>query len=208
MTRVPALLILVAACASPVQVESLPPQAPGPIERIALVPCQVDAALSTEDSVTTPEQAAGLVTARLLDALRAGGRFDVVPPTEVARALQTASLPPGAAAPDAIVQALRAAFGADAVLLARLRRFSARLGGRQGAHRPAAVRFEVELRSAQGAPLWRGVYDERQHSLSEDLGSLPRAAARGFRFVTAEELVAYGAGEIVRALEDASAAWR
>ena len=49
-----------------------------------------------------------------------------------------------------------------------------------------------------GRVIWTGTYEETQPPLSDDLGSLPRAWERGFRWVTAEELADYGAARAGR----------
>ena len=58
-----------------------------------------------------------------------------------------------------------------------------------------------------GRVIWNGTYEETQPPLSEDLGSLPRAWERGFRWVTAEELAEYGLRELVDDLAREVAAW-
>ena len=88
----------------------------------------------------------------------------------------------------------------DAILFGTLHRFREREGREEGAQHPAAVRFELELLGPEGAPLWRGSYDEAQRGLVDEPRSLLRARERGFRFVTAAALARYGARELVRAL--------
>jgi hypothetical protein len=96
---------------------------------------------------------------------------------------------------------------ADAVLSGVVRRYVEREGTSTGVRHPASVWIVLELRDAAGRELWTGSYEETQTALSEDAGSLPRAWERGFRWVTAEDLAAYGARELVRELAREVATW-
>jgi hypothetical protein len=125
-----------------------------------------------------PAEAASLVTARVLAALDADKRLRIVDPAQ-----------------------------ADALLSGVVRRWSEREGSASGVRHPASVWLVLELRDGQSRLLWTGTYEETQSPLSEDLGSLPRAWERGFRWVTASELADYGARELVRALADEIESW-
>ena len=125
-----------------------------------------------------PSEAAGFVTSHLLDALKDQSALRVVDGP-----------------------------GADASLGGAIRRWSQREGSTTGVRRPAAVWLALELRDREGRVIWSGVYEETQPPLSEDLGSLPRAWERGFRWVTAEELCEYGLRELVDDLAREAAAW-
>ena len=103
-----------------------------------------------------PSEAPGFATTELLDALKAQTALRVV---------------------DA---------GADANLGGSIRRWSQREGTTSGVRQPASVWIALELKDRGGRVIWTGVYEETQPPLSEDLGSLPRAWERGFRWVTAE----------------------
>ena len=124
-----------------------------------------------------PSEAPGYATSQLLDALKAQSALRVV---------------------DA---------GADASLGGSIRRWSQREGTTSGVRQPASVWLALELRDRAGRVIWTGVYEETQPPLSEDLGSLPRAWERGFRWVTAEELCEYGLRELVADLAREAAAW-
>jgi hypothetical protein len=96
---------------------------------------------------------------------------------------------------------------ADAVLSGVVRRYVERDGTATGVKRPASVWIVLELHDAAGRQLWTGSYEETQTALSDDAGSLPRAWERGFRWVTADDLAAYGARELVRELAREVATW-
>lgn len=125
-----------------------------------------------------PSEAAAVVTARVLAALDADTRLRVVDPAQ-----------------------------ADAILSGVVRRWSEREGSASGVRHPASVWLVLELRDGDSRLLWTGTYEETQSPLSEDLGSLPRAWDRGFRWVTASELADYGARELVRALANEIESW-
>lgn len=84
----------------------------------------------------------------------------------------------------------------DAILEARISRFSDRIGGEYTAKEPAAVAFEyrlVEVR--EGRVLCQGTFDEMQQSLMENIYNWNRAKSRGFTWITAEELLTEGVDE-------------
>lgn len=83
--------------------------------------------------------------------------------------------------------------GSDAVLLCTLYRFRQREGTTYSVVEPASVSFEyMLLRPATGEVLCRGLYDETQQPLSENILSFFTAKKRGFKWVTADELAREG----------------
>lgn len=193
----PALVAM--GCSSPVQTEVRPEASEQRIRKVALVALRSRAAVATE-----APHAAALVTARVLRALTEAGAFEVVPPQEVARVLEPDDRAP---ARPSVGRTLAEAFGVSAVLTGEVRRFTARSGSARGSTRPAAVAFDLLLRTPDGLVVWSGSYEESQRPLTEDLSSLPRAFERRFRFVTAEALADYGARRLVAELSEVDA-WR
>ena len=194
-------------CVTPVQVE-MPgdPQARAP-RKLALMPFSLGTQLTAAQlEETKPDFVSEVVTARVLESLVLWTGFEIVPPAEVSRVLVAGGPLDSPGTPAEIGARLAASFGVDAVLFGRVDRFVPRIGSGRGASRPAAVRFRLELRADDGAVIWVGTYDEVQRSFLEDPGSLQRAMKRGFRWVTVERLVQYGAEELVRRLPDGS--WR
>jgi hypothetical protein len=200
--------MLLAGCASPVVFETLGEPGAFRIQRVALIPLAPVRGAGTNGEQDGLANAAELVTARVLEALVESTSFDVIPPQEVSMRLREARLDPAEANAAELGGTLREAFGADAYLTGSVYRFRARRGIASAAASPASVRFDLELRAHEGTPLWRGVYDETQRSLSDDAGSFRRALSRGFRWVSAEELAQYGAEVLVARLEEVSPAWR
>ncbi|WP_447977702.1 hypothetical protein [Candidatus Nitrospira bockiana] len=91
--------------------------------------------------------------------------------------------------PDRLAAQVAKAVGADAAVVGRALIYKEREGTRWGAD-PAIVGFEVQLIAPEGQRLWSGNYYERQRPLVEDLVGFWQ---HGGGFVTAEQLVEYGA---------------
>jgi hypothetical protein len=187
-----------------VTIEPLAGPPPGQtVNRIALAPLLVaPGARRVEPDATE------MVGSRLVEALAEQGELEYVAPDEVSRWLAQREVSPGSANPQQLGAELARAFGADAVLFGSVRIYSARVGGERGATRPAAVWFDLELRLPDGTRIWAGSFHEDQKSLSEDLLSLPRAAERGFEWLDASSLAAYGARELIGALAQERRGWR
>jgi hypothetical protein len=191
--RLASLTVAFLACTTPVAVETFPAAADREIRTIALVPLRLP---SPEVAPDRPD-AADVVTSRVLEALAGMPGLTTIPPEEVTHVV------PERADPVVAAQALHRMFGVDAVLTGTVHRFVTRVGSEAGATRPASVSFVLELRDPTGELLWRGRYDETQVELTDDLGSFPRAYARGFRWLSAEELARFGARELVAKLPGA-----
>jgi hypothetical protein len=182
-----ALVLLAAAvlgCATPIASTLYEAPESGRVKKIALLPLTDDAS--------------GVVTARLLQALNEETDYEVIGPEE-------ALISGGGRTPT--VAELQRDFGVDAVVTGAVRRFQDRQGGPRGVERPAAVWFTLELRSVSGRLLWTGVYQEEQAALSDNLMTLGLAWQRGFKWVTAQELANYGARELARAMASETASW-
>lgn len=93
-----------------------------------------------------------------------------------------------------LAKQVAAQMAADAVLFGRVLVYQERGGGRWGGP-GAAVGFEVKLFAADGKALWVGNYYEKQKPLNEDFIGFVQ---RGIGFVTADELVRYGAEHVVQ----------
>ena len=120
-----ALAPLCVACATPIQVETLPAADDQPVHKIALVPFALDLVAADPDAEPGPNRISALVTARVLEALSQLTSYDVVPPQETVRAL--AGEDSGDAGPAYVGEKLHGAFGVDAVLSGTVRRFRSEL---------------------------------------------------------------------------------
>lgn len=170
------------------------------IERIAVAPLQPGAQFADQPEVSrTASQLLGRYLAEELAALG----VDVVPPSDVARALGLE----GSVAPLDARDVARLAgeeFGARGVLVGRVLRFRKRSGEAAGTTQSASVAFEVTLYEAPGGQrLWGATFDETQKPLFENLGNFFRYPGRGSRWLTVEELARWGAREVAGALHGA-----
>ena len=190
---------LLLGCSSPIHFESEAGESWGPVEKLALMP--FDAQIPLTGGMTAAEIST-YVTSRALAALSERGQFVVIPPAEVRQALGAGDRPILTSDPEEIGGTLDATFGVDALVFGQVRRFTKRAGGAKGSSRPASVRLEMQLRAPEGTLLWRGVYDETQRSISEDLGGFSVARERGFRWLSAEELAEFGARQLVDAMSE------
>ena len=204
-----AVLTWLPACASPVHTEPYRAAREHRLVRVAVLPLAVRLAVGAGGDVGDGQaaDASQLVTARVVEALHLWSALEIVPPSEVELWLDSrpSSEP---RTPSEVGALLSEGFSIDAVLSGTVLRYLDRHGAAAGSSRPAAVSFELVLRSADGTLLWRGSYSEAQQGLSEDPGSLWRAAERRFRFVSAESLATYGARELIRGLDRETLSWR
>jgi hypothetical protein len=189
-----ALLAAALGCATPIASTLYEAPQTGPVKRIAVLPLVMDPAAG----VAAEASGAPIITARLVEALNEETSLEVIPPEDALRSGGGRRPNPGD---------LKRDFGVDAIVTGTVRRYSEREGSASGVTRPAAVWFELELRSVSGELLWSGVYEERQEALSDNFLTLGMAWKRGFRWVTAEDLAKYGARELARALAADTASW-
>jgi hypothetical protein len=147
-------------------------------------------------NVGVPPSAAEKVPQVLGNRLRARTELVVVPSDESGRIVR--DLEGKDAMPSGVAIAPKAAarLSVDAVIVGRVMVYQERVGSRMGADPPAAVGFEVRLVAANGALLWEGNYFERQQPVTADL---PGFFVHGLGFVTADELLHYGADELAKA---------
>jgi hypothetical protein len=90
---------------------------------------------------------------------------------------------------------------ADAVMNGMIYRFRQRIGTAFSVDTPASVAFGIHLiRVADGRLVWTGIFDETQHSLSENLFQLGTFVRRGGGWLTAQELATFGLHETMATL--------
>ncbi len=168
------------------------------LTRVAVVPFASTLRMRTEGSAAEATPIAALrIAVALGDALADAG-LDVVAPGEIEAAVVARGESIPSANPDAAVR-LAAELDATAVVIGRLARFQDRIGSAAGASVPASVAFEALVYDvASGRWLWTGRFDETQPSLSADVLRARRLPGGGTRWLTGEELAAWGAGETAR----------
>jgi len=168
-----------------------------PVRRVAIAPFAVSEGLAT-DRVDTlaPQEAAKLLASQFAQGIGDRGP-DVIPPSDVARALEGAGIS-GRLIPRQVAALVAEKFGADALLLGRVTRLRERDGSAAGATRGATISFQADLFAAPGgARLWTGNVDETQRPLSENVLDASRYPGGGSRWLSAEEMLAWGASEMV-----------
>jgi hypothetical protein len=165
------------------------------IQRLAVAPFRI---ADRPGATPLPADAGALVGGYVAEAFQAHG-LDVLPPSDVAHQLGFEPAPREALDPRAVVAAAHRQFGADAVVFGSVYRFRDRSGQAMGSTHSSSVGFDVRIVSAPGgALLWAGAFDETQVPLSENLLRAPRYPGGGTRWLTAEELARFGAGEVAQ----------
>ena len=195
--RVVAAAVLALAaigCAQTVKVQTFPglEQAQAGVSAVAVAPFEArgrDGGVLTEG----PEASGAPVVARQVAEAIAAHGVSVIPPQDVARALQSAGVAAGAK-PDQIAAVTQQKFGASLLLTGQVSRYRDRQGENLGVSSPASVGFSVTLYQAPGAAkLWSGSFDETQEPMSANLFNMGRYPGGGTRWLTAEELSKWGA---------------
>jgi curli biogenesis system outer membrane secretion channel CsgG len=189
------LLVAGTACTPTIASQARPALAElnAPLQRIAVLPFAVSPLLRAEDGGAQPRVAAQLVSRYVAEALTARG-VEVVAPEDVAAALANADSSRRAGA------ILAQERGADAVVIGDVTRWEEREGEAYGAMKAAAVGFRVTLQGADGRTLWSAEFDERQQPLGDNVLRAGQYPGGGSRWLTAEELARWGAGEVVKSL--------
>ena len=142
-----------------------------------------------------PPAAGEKITELMWNMLKARGGLRVLSPKEGEAAAKELS---GEDASETVQpQKIAQRLGADAALIGKVLVYQERVGSRLGADPPAVVGFEVKLVAPNGTLLGEGNYYEKQRPMTEDfVGFIQRYGM----FVTAEELAAYGAAELAKAV--------
>lgn len=92
---------------------------------------------------------------------------------------------------------------ADHVMVGLVWRYKQRAGSSMSVQSPASVAFSAFLVNvADGALVWEATFDKTQASLSENLFDAPMFLKQGMKWLTAEELAAYGAEKMLKELEE------
>jgi hypothetical protein len=90
---------------------------------------------------------------------------------------------------------------ADAVMVGYLYRYQQRVGSKISVDTPASVAFGIHLIDVKtGRQLWRGSFDETQHSLSENLFNIKTFIKRKASWVTADEMAVSGLKDVLETL--------
>ena len=169
-----------------------------PVRKLAVAPFHAGARLVLGSGEEAGSLAAALVGHQLAEAHRKLA-IDVIPPEDMRRALRAADADPKQLGFAATAELAGKQFGADALLIGEVLRFREREGSAMGSRRGASVAFTVTVYAAGGGRLWTAGFDQTQHPLSENVLTARRYPGGGTRWLTAEEMVRWGAESVAAA---------
>jgi len=139
-------------------------------------------------------QASGFLTQRLMEMLAKSNRYELVPASQAEGVISGLLQQHEKELPELeLYRETGKSLHAKAVLIGKVYRFRQRDGTDYSVNRPASVAFHLDLiRVADGRVVWTGNFDETQQALSEDLFRIGAFFEHKGRWVTAEDLAAYG----------------
>jgi len=201
-----ALLLVLGACRSPAPALEERTYAPpgAALARVAVIPFYTHWAYQSSRMLggVPPKTASERVTRLVVDAISERG-IAMVPPAEVAAAIESVSRV--TVAVDALIFADLAGreLGATGVLLGEVLRFREVRGTSPSGKRPASVAYQVTFYAApEGFKLWTARFDETQAVPPSDLGLEPRAAEIHGRWLSAGEIAQRGADAVAKSLAE------
>lgn len=194
----------VAACAKPAPIvqHNTYAKTSGLFERIAIAPLQPSPRMLSANAPggVSGVEAAELVSRFLAEAIEERG-IQVIPASDTALAIQSASELISLSDPRAVAALAARKFGATSIVLGQVTRYREREGGAGGAFRPASVGFVLTLYSAPEAlRVWSARFDETQQALSANVARARKYPGRGTRWLTAAELARWGIDNAIEAV--------
>ena len=175
------------------------------IRRIAVLPPEATAEGAASASSKTPfatvpqapslqNDAADMLARQVYSAMASLPGWQIVTDTEVREVDQMGSGADGASR----LRRIGEMVFADAVMVARIQRYSERVGDEWGAKSPASVAFVLDLIDPRrGDVIWTARFDETQKALSENIFALGDIGQRGVRWLSAEQLARDGVKKAV-----------
>ncbi len=193
------LLTMLASCGG----TSAPPTEQQRQAVVSQVPCLVVLPVETDlqedqtvkyDRAARLEQGAAYMDTVLAEQLNGRGHVRVVSSRQLA-----ALMPERGSDRTELIEHIGSQLKCNAVLVTTLTRYQPRVGGDYGVEQPASVVFAMKLSDVrQGTVLWSTMFAETQQSLLSNLMSFGTALRRGFKWITAEEMVEQGIVEKIR----------
>lgn len=162
-----------------------------PLTCIAVIPATTSVAkddtISYEDARLL-EKGASHATSFMADELSGNPKVRLINTAQMSHAVQEVS-----GGISGTIAALGEKVNCEGVLITTIRRFVPREGTELSVDNPASADFMMVLRHAPtGAMLWSADFQETQEPLLSNIFSYNKAQKRGFRWVTAEQLLEQG----------------
>lgn len=152
--------------------------------------------IGTDHPDGSPER----ITERIfLERQKALGRIQVVYPDRAGAAYLNAASGSFKMKTSEILRKMGSDLETDGIIVGYVYRWRERKGLAYSVEKPASVAFDIHLyRASDGALLWRGLFDQTQESLMENMLKLPFFFKEKGRWITAEELTAAGMEEVCK----------
>lgn len=97
-----------------------------------------------------------------------------------------------------VIKTIGKSFSAEAVIIGYLYRWQDRVGTELSVEKPASVSFDLYLiESKSGAQLWKGRYDKKQLSLSQNLLEIKNFIKNKGKWINVEKLAEIGLNELI-----------
>lgn len=162
-----------------------------PLSCIAVIPAvtsvDIDDTISYEDARLL-EKGAAHATSFMADELGTNPKVRLINSAQMSHAVREVS-----GGISGTIAALGKKMNCDGVLITTIRRFVQRDGTELAVETPASADFKMVLRHAPtGTMLWSADFQETQEPLLSNIFSFTKMKKRGFRWVTAEELLQQG----------------
>lgn len=169
------------------------------IREVAIAPFRVSDSYPRTGARNVPgADAAAKVERYVTEALQRRG-IRVVPAGDVRTVLgltDPAQAPPP---PGIVAKVANQEFGVPAIVYGTVKRMRERSAEAMSGSSAASVWYEITLLRAPGArPLWKTSFNETQRPLNENIFNASRYPGGGMRWLSAEELAKWGAGEVAR----------
>ncbi|MCB2216688.1 hypothetical protein [Desulfofustis glycolicus] len=193
------LLIVLASCGgtSAVPTEEQRQAAISQVPCLVVLPVEIDLQEVQEvkyDQAARLEKGAAYMDTVLAEQLNGRGHVRILSSRQL-----TALMPDYGGDRQTLIERIGSEVKCNAVLVTTLSRYQPRVGGDFGVEQPASVVFAMKLYDIrQGPVLWSTMFAETQQSLLSNLMSFGTAVKRGFKWVTAEEMVEQGIIDKIR----------
>ena len=131
--------------------------------------------------------------------LNLSGGYTMIPPEQVDGVYKRVSTDSPGESPLKILTTVGGKIGAAGIIAGHLFYYRDRKGFGYSVKNPASVAFCVHLiRTRDGVPVWKGVFDKTQSSLMENILDIFPFIRGGGKWMTAEELSREGIKEILK----------